>query len=92
LYKNFKNFSEERIKKGIRVKVIALGSGGNLRGLDERKWLKEEQENPTYIIIYDNKTAYISLNNRGKTFGVVIESDGVAGMQKLIFKNLFKTL
>ncbi|MFH1946964.1 MAG: helix-turn-helix domain-containing protein [Candidatus Magasanikbacteria bacterium] len=40
LYESFPTFSDVRIAKGIGVKVIAIGEGGELRGLDERKWLK----------------------------------------------------
>ena len=51
LYEGFDTFSDARIAKGIGVKVIALGAGGESRGLDERKWLKAESPIPTYIII-----------------------------------------
>jgi sugar-specific transcriptional regulator TrmB len=42
IYNDFPTFSDARIAKSIKVKVIAIGEGGELRGLDERKWL-----NPT---------------------------------------------
>jgi len=50
LYEDFPTFSDVRISKGIEVKVIAIGDGGELRGLDERKWLslsgdKKKDEN-----------------------------------------------
>ena len=77
LYDGFPTFSDARIAKGISVKVIAIGKGGELRGMDERKWLKTEDETPTYIIIYPGKTAYISLNAKNEPVGVVIENEGV---------------
>lgn len=92
LYKSFPTFSDVRIAKGISVKVIAIGEGGELRGLDERKWLKAKTETPTYIIIYPGKTAYISLNAKQEPIGVVIENDGVSETQKIVFDNLWKTL
>ncbi len=46
LYENFPTFSDVRIAKGINVKVIAIGEGGELRGLDERKWL--DPSNPAH--------------------------------------------
>ncbi len=92
LYESFPTFSDVRIAKGIGVKVIAIGEGGELRGLDERKWLKTEETTNTYIIIYPGKTAYISLNAKSEPIGVVIENDGVCKTQKLIFDNLWKTL
>ncbi|MFZ2189555.1 MAG: helix-turn-helix domain-containing protein [Candidatus Magasanikiibacteriota bacterium] len=39
LYNDFPTFSDVRIAKGIKVRVTAIGQGGELRGLDERKWL-----------------------------------------------------
>lgn len=94
LYKGFETFSDVRIAKGVGVKVIAIGEGGELRGLDERKWIKRgnEEEKPTYIIIYPGKTAYISIDNKEEVVGVVIENDGVYETQKLIFDNLWKGL
>lgn len=92
LYEGFETFSDVRISKDIRVKVIAIGEGGELRGLDERKWLQAENNTPTYIMIYPGKTAYISLNAKGEPIGVVIENDGVYETQKLIFDRLWDTL
>jgi HTH-type transcriptional regulator, sugar sensing transcriptional regulator len=92
MYEGFPTFSDVRIAKGISVKVIALGEGGELRGLDERKWLKSKSDTPTYIILYPGKTAYISLNAKQEPVGVVIENDGVYQTQKSIFDILWKTL
>ena len=92
MYDDFPSFSDVRVAKGINVKVIAIGKGGELRGMDERKWLDLESETPTYIIIYPGKTAYISLNAKKEPVGVVIENDGVYETQKGIFDQLWKTL
>lgn len=92
LYKNFPTFSDVRVGKGIQVRVIALGDGGALRGLDERKWLKASGTKPTYIIVYPGKTAYISLNAAGEAVGVVIDNDGVYQTQKQIFDSLWERL
>jgi len=92
IYKNFETFSDVRISKGIKVKVISVGDGGELRGLDERKFLTSANQKPTYILIYPGKTAYISFNAKAELVGVVIENDGVYHMQKLIFDSLWATL
>jgi len=93
LYEEFPTFSDARIAKGIDVRVIAIGDGGELRGLDERKWMKQgSAETSTYIIIYPGKTAYISLDAKGEPIGVVIENDGVSETQRYIFDQLWKTL
>ncbi len=92
LYKDFSTFSDVRVGKGIAVRVIALGSGGSLRGLDERKWLKADDTVPTYIIVYPGKTAYISLNAAREAVGVVIENDGIFQTQKQVFDSLWVRL
>lgn len=92
LYKDFPTFSDARIAKGIAVKAIAMGEGGELRGLDERKWLKTMAKTPTYIFIYPGKTAYISLNAQKEPVGVVIENEGVFETQKQIFDSLWNVL
>ncbi len=93
LYAGFETFSDVRVTKGIAVKAIAIGEGGELRGLDERKWLKTtEASTPTYIIMYPGKTAYISVAAAGELVGVVIENEGVYQTQKQIFDELWGSL
>lgn len=92
LYHGFETFSDARVAKGIKVKVIAIGGGGELRGLDERKWLDAKVKTPTYILIYPGKTAYISLDAKNEPVGVVIENDGVYHTQKTIFDDLWGKL
>ena len=92
LYKGFETFSDARVAKGIAVKVIALGGGGELRGLDERKWLASTTKTPTYIIMYPGKTAYISLDAKQELVGVVIENEGVYQTQRAIFDELWSKL
>jgi HTH-type transcriptional regulator, sugar sensing transcriptional regulator len=102
LYKDFPTFSDVRIAKSISVKVIAIGDGGELRGLDERKWLSGKQSTqgiqnkvvsvPTYIILYPGKSAYISLNAKQEVVGVVIENQGVSGTQQRIFDSLWDVI
>lgn len=92
LYEDFPTFSDVRVAKGIGVKVIAIGEGGELRGLDERRWLNSKTDTPTYIFIYPGKTAYISLNAKEQPVGVVIENGGVSQTQRIIFDNLWESL
>ncbi|KKW42620.1 MAG: Sugar-specific transcriptional regulator TrmB family [Candidatus Magasanikbacteria bacterium GW2011_GWA2_56_11] len=92
LYRDFSTFSDVRLAKGVGVKVIALGEGGELRGLDERKWLPHSDNLDTYIIIYPGKTAYISLNAQNDPVGVVIENEGVCATQTRIFDELWNRL
>ncbi len=92
LYNDFPTFSDVRVAKGIGVKVIALGDGGELRGLDERKWLGTSVASPTYIIIYPGKVASISLDAKSEPVGVVIENQGVYQTERAVFDALYNTL
>lgn len=85
-------YTQTRIRRGIRVRAIALGEGGKVAGLDERKWLTKNTAAPTYIFIYPGKTAYVAADQRKKLFGVIIEDAAVAFTQTLIFDALWKQL
>lgn len=92
LYAAFPNFSEERIASGISVKVMAIGEGGELVGLDNRKWLTREDSAPTYSLIYAGRLAMISTNTEGMPVGVIIQNRGLYETQKVIFENLWKII
>ncbi|MBU0707302.1 TrmB family transcriptional regulator [Patescibacteria group bacterium] len=92
LYYDFPNFSKERIKRKISVKIIALGEGGEPLGLDERRWLSQKKGSPTYIIIYDKKTALISVTKDKIPMGIIIEDSGLAQTQKFLFEQQWKNL
>lgn len=94
LYRLFPSFTKQRIKKGIAVKVIALGEGGEEAALAERKWLDTEDNTlfSSYIIIYSGKFAVISLVKDELPYAVVIHEPGIARTQKLIFQTLWNLL
>lgn len=85
-------YNKKRIRKKIFCKAISVGEGGSTVGHDERKWLSREEESPTYIFIYAGKTAYVSVDDRRHLFGVLIEDEGIARTQKLIFDQLWNVL
>jgi sugar-specific transcriptional regulator TrmB len=91
LYYNFASFSERRIKARIKAKVIAIGAGGEVRGLDERRWLSAKRGAPAYVIIYGKKVAIISLT-QGRPHSVVVEDVGLAETQKIVFDSLWEKL
>lgn len=92
LYKAYPNFTRERIKEKIQVKVIAIGSGGRLCGLDERKWVSHKKSSPTYILIYQNKVALISVDQQKNPRGVIIEDEGIYKTQVLLFEKMWGSL
>lgn len=92
LYKEFPNFTKERIKQGVSVKVIALGEGGKDQPLSERKWLTTDMDSPAYTLIYGSKTAHIALDSAGSPLGVMVEDENIARTQQMIFERLWSTL
>lgn len=92
LYKLYPSFTRDRIAAGIKVRVIALGAGGETRGLDERKWLKTEQSTPTYQIIYPGKLALITIDGNGQPIGVTIEDPNLSQTQRVLFDALWEKL
>ncbi len=92
LYKDFASFSERRITAKIKVKAVALGAGGELRGLDERRWIRSKEESPAYMIIYGPKVAIFSLAEGRYLTSVLIHDPNLAETQKTIFKTLWNSL
>lgn len=94
VYLAMKDFSDKRIKRQIKVQTIALGEGGQLVGLDERKWMKlpESQLKSTYEIIYCGKVAHISLDDAENPVGVVIQNQEIYETQKMIFEFIWSKL
>lgn len=86
------SYKKQRIKKGINVRAISIGEGGKTVGMDERKWLTKQAKAPTYIIIYPGKTAYVSVDESKKLFGVIIEDKGISSTQTMIFDSLWESL
>lgn len=93
LYRPFPNYTAQRVQKGIAVRVIAIGDGGEDAELSERKWIKADgYVDAAYIAIYPPKCAIISLASNNYPTAVVIDSAEVANAQKIIFDTLWKTL
>lgn len=94
LHAAYPRFTEERIQRGVEVKVIAIGEGGRLLGLDARRWLTKEAKvgAPTYTLIYGGKAAVISVNDAKEPYGMIIEDAGVAATQRFIFEWVWQQL
>lgn len=88
------DFSKKRIKQKIKVQTIALGEGGHLVGLDERRWIPQGKASSkaTYEMIYAGKVAHISLDAASQPIGVVIENIDIYTTQKVIFQTLWDSL
>ncbi len=93
LYRPFPTFTAQRIAREIRVRVIAIGDGGESAELSERKWIRTEGPvDAAYIAIYPPRCAIISLASDNYPTAVVIDSAEVAAAQKIIFDTLWGLL
>jgi len=93
LYRPFPNFTNQRVQKGIGVRVIAIGEGGEDAELSERKWIRTEGHvDAAYIAIYPPKCAIISLASENYPTAVVIDSAEVAAAQQIVFDTLWGLL
>lgn len=87
------DFTARRVKAGLAVKVIAIGSGGETAELSERRWLtKDAHGAPTYTLIYADNVALISVGPDGEPRGAIMEDAATAETQATIFNALWKTL
>lgn len=95
-------FTQERIRRRIRVKAIALDAGGVEARYAERRWLSSSprlastsraaSRNDTYTFLFDGHVAYISRDNAHKAFGVIMESKDIYHTQSTVFHALWDTL
>jgi HTH-type transcriptional regulator, sugar sensing transcriptional regulator len=96
LYHNFKNYTHERIKHGISVKVIAHEKDSTITkgNLAERRILPSSSIKVPrcYTIIYGTKTAFIALSDTNVPRGVVIDNPDVTNLQIALFDKLWREL
>lgn len=92
LYAAYPDFTEQRIAQKIKVKVIAIGSGGETAELSERKWLTKDESSPTYTLIYAGRLAMISTVEAGLPVGLIIQNQGIFETQKMIFEKLWEKI
>ncbi len=88
VYADMPDFSKKRIAKNISVKIISLGEGGQLAGLDERKSMPTAGKavKSTHEIIYAGKVAHISLDDKENPVGVLIQNEAIYQTQKRVFE------
>ena len=93
LYRPFPNFTRQRVRRGIHVRVIAVGEGGDEAELAERKWLPAGAgTDASYIAIYPPKLAIITLTQNNYPVVIVIDSPAIASTQQLMFDTLWNLL
>lgn len=91
------NFIQERIKKGIKARVLAVDNpeGRSLKESDssslrQTKLLKDNTQFTAETYIYDNKVAILDYNK--DIIGVIIESLPITASHKAVFEMVWKQL
>ena len=94
LYRPFPNFTRQRVQRDIHVNVIAIGDGGDEAPLASRKWIDPNMQSPgaSYVAIYPNKCAMVSLTKGDYPTVVIMESPGIAEAMTLSFDALWSRL
>ncbi|MBX6334485.1 winged helix-turn-helix transcriptional regulator [Candidatus Saccharibacteria bacterium] len=93
IYNRFRNFSRQRVKLGIFVRVISDKPPSDKVILAERRQLPAGRQFLNgYTLIYGDKTALISVGETNTLSAIVITDNGVANMQRLIFEQLWQSL
>lgn len=94
LYRPFPNYTRQRVQRGIRVRVIAIGAGGEEAKLAERKWIDTgaRRAASSYIAIYPPKCAMFSLVHEDYPTAVVIDAKEIAFSHQIVFDTLWRLL
>lgn len=95
MYDAIPDFTKRRIEQEISVSVISLEQGGSDgEELSERRWMNTSDavSAPTYKIIFGDKSAFISLDDRNHPHGVIITDVNLATTERMLFDALWKTL
>jgi len=93
LYRPFPNFTRQRVNRGIKVRVLAVGEGGDEAEFAERKWLPAgDATDASYIAIYPPKVAMITLASNKYPVVVIIDSSAIASTQQILFDTLWRLL
>lgn len=94
LYKKFPNFTKQRINQKIYVKVISIGKGDEKVSKASRRLLDtpEGSQPSSYTIIYGSKIAIFGLNDNINPYGLVIDDQGAADMQALLFDQVEESI
>lgn len=93
LYRPFPNFTRQRVARGIAVRVLAVGEGGDEAELAQRKWLGAPgSADASYIAIYPPKVAIITLASPNYPVVIIIDSPAISSTQQLLFDTLWSLL
>ncbi len=93
LYHSFPSFTQERIRRALFVKVIAIGAGGEYQDLSARRWLPADEGTPTYRLIYAGNVVTISQSPRGDELrAFLIQDEAIYRTEVIIFDQLWGAL
>ena len=88
LYNKFPHFSRERDKLGLKVRILGLGTPlqKELPSVTRKLLPHQHADSGVYTLIYGNKIALVTIDERKHTSGIVIDNEGIANLQRLLFE------
>jgi sugar-specific transcriptional regulator TrmB len=94
LYSSFKNYTKQRVERGISVKVLSAGMPGAKAALSEVRTMpmKGIKAPACYIIIYGDKVAQISLHDDLIPYGIVTINKELAVIQQILFDQVWDSI
>lgn len=94
LYNSFRNFTRERIKQGLSVKIIGLGKPLTKEAdLAERRLMPGGgMDEGCYTLIYGSKVAIATIDKYKHTSGIIIDNQGIARVQRSLFEAMWREL
>lgn len=93
LYAAMPDFTKERLKRAVRVRVIGFGAGASLQGLDERRELTGVgMPMDTYVFMYAGRLAYITKSAAGEPVAMIIDNNGIYQTERQVFQALWERL
>lgn len=93
MYHNFPHFTRERIARNIQVRVIRHGTPiRQTADLAVSRYLTNTSDPHCYTLIYGDKLALMTIDRYNHMSGVIIENDGVATTQRMLFEQTWTTL
>lgn len=94
LYNSFRNFTRERIKQGLTVKIIGLGKPLTKEAdLAERRLMPGGgMDEGCYTLIYGSKVAIATIDKYKHTSGIIIDNLGITRVQRSLFEAMWREL
>ncbi len=93
MYNNFPNFTRERVRRGVTVRVLRQGKPvRELADYAESRYLTDTTDTLCYTLIYGNKVALVTVDGYNHMSGIVVVDPGITKIQTSLFEHTWQYL